>query len=280
MRSRCHPAGAGPARAWVGSDKVGVHPMTSSQGSWCARPGRWPPPRPHSCSGLERGVVVELALSLAAVCGALRLGDGPAQRRGDLVGLDHRAPLTLGVSQLRDLSRPMTTARSPLDRDSATCSASRRQTLTRKKLVSPSRQPSPSRTRAVTARRKLATRLPLGVCLSSGSSVRLPVQGDVGVGHGCPPRGSGCCSHVGRGGGPAGWPVLLPGWWSAGAGGGGVPAWSATVLASCLLVGLGSSPAPGDRVSPGRLDDDRVKGRRRRSRRDARNAAQRVPQRP
>jgi hypothetical protein len=41
--------------------------------------------------------------------------------------------------------------------------------------------------------------------------------------------------------------VLLPVGGSAGAGGGGVPGWSATVLASCLLVGLGSSPAPGDR---------------------------------
>jgi hypothetical protein len=52
----------------------------------------------------------------------------------------------------------------------------------------------------------------------------------------------------------------------------GSQGWSATVLASCLLVGLGSSPAPGDRVSPGRLDDGRVKGRRRRSRRDAKLA--------
>ena len=40
-------------------------------------------------------------------------------------------------------------------------------------------------------------------------------------------------------------------------------------LGWCLLVGLRSSPAPGDRVSPGRLDDGRVKGRRRRPRRDA-----------
>jgi hypothetical protein len=37
--------------------------------------------------------------------------------------------------------------------------------------------------------------------------------------------------------------------------------WSATVCASCLLVGLGSSPAPGDRVSPGRVDAGAVKGR-------------------
>src|SRR4029453_11550238 len=81
-----------------------------------------------------------------------------------------------GVSQLRLLSRPMTTARSPLVRDSLTCSASCRHTLTRKNEVSPSFQVSPSLIRAVTARRKLATKLPLGVCLSSGSSVRLPVR--------------------------------------------------------------------------------------------------------
>jgi hypothetical protein len=49
----------------------------------------------------------------------------------------------------------MTTARSPLARDSATRSASCRQTSTRKKLVWPSRQLSLSLTRAVTARRKV-----------------------------------------------------------------------------------------------------------------------------
>jgi hypothetical protein len=32
-------------------------------------------------------------------------------------------------------------------------------------------------------------------------------------------------------------------------------------LGCCLLVGLRSSPAPGDRVSPGRLDAGAVKGR-------------------
>src|SRR5512132_4574712 len=48
--------------------------------------------------GSERGVVVELALALAAVGGALGLGDGPAQGGGDLVGLDldQRALVALG----------------------------------------------------------------------------------------------------------------------------------------------------------------------------------------
>src|SRR5215207_8531275 len=98
MRSRCRPAGAGPARAWVGSDKVGSASDHLLEGSWCARPGRWPPPRPHYCSWLERGVVVELTLALAAVGGALGLGDGPAQRGSDLVALDldHRALVALG----------------------------------------------------------------------------------------------------------------------------------------------------------------------------------------
>jgi hypothetical protein len=113
------------------------------------RPGLTP------AGDLERGVLVELAaLVLAAVgSGAPGLGDRPAQGGGDLVGLDldHRALVALGVSQDRDLRRPMTTARSPLLRDSATCSASCRHTLTRKKLVSPSRQVSPSLMRAVTA---------------------------------------------------------------------------------------------------------------------------------
>ena len=60
----------------------------------------------------------------------------------------------------------------------------------RKKLVSPSRQLSPSRTRAVTARRKLATGLPLGVKRELGVVGQVAGDGDVGVGHGCPPRGS------------------------------------------------------------------------------------------
>src|SRR5215218_1207315 len=79
------------------------------------------------------------------------------------------------VSQERVLSRPTTTARLPLRRDSATFSAWSRQTLTRKKWVSPSRQVSPSRTRVLTARLKFATAVPLLVNRSSGSSVRLPI---------------------------------------------------------------------------------------------------------
>src|SRR6266508_645848 len=80
-----------------------------------------------------------------------------------------------GVSQVRVRSRPRTTARLPLARDSAMFSAWSRQALTRKKLVSPSRQvPSASRMRWLTARRKLVTGVPFWVKRSSGSSVRLP----------------------------------------------------------------------------------------------------------
>jgi hypothetical protein len=51
------------------------------------------------------------------------------------------------VSQDRMRSRPMTMARVPLLRVSVTCSASCRQQVTRKKLVSPSVQVSPWRMR-------------------------------------------------------------------------------------------------------------------------------------
>jgi hypothetical protein len=73
---------------------------------------------------------------LAAVAGAdpaqHQLGVGP-----DLPGGRARLPAVGGraervTGRAPDLSRPMTTARSPLERDSATCSASCRQTLTRK----------------------------------------------------------------------------------------------------------------------------------------------------
>ena len=121
--------------------------------------------------------------------------------------------------------------------------------------MSPSRQVSPSLMRAVTARRKLATGLPFGVKLESGSSVRLPVMVT---------WVSAMAALLGARGG-AGWSVAVvvrSGGWSLpplrGSGGGqqgaggavGRPmaCWSApTVLASCLLVGRCSSPAPGDR---------------------------------
>src|SRR6266542_134791 len=80
------------------------------------------------------------------------------------------------VSKLRVRSRPTTTARLPLARDSAVFSAWSRQTLTRKKLVSPSRQePSASRIRWLTARPKLVTGVLFWVKRSSESSVRLPI---------------------------------------------------------------------------------------------------------
>src|SRR5688572_5516923 len=102
--------------------------------------------------------------------------------------------------------------------------------------------------RAVTARRKLVTAAPLGVKVTSGSSVRLPTMVTWVSSIDVPSSGLG---------------VVLVGWsrwWSgryllllSGRVGEQVPAgvgsqsWSATVLASCLLVGLRSSPAPGDR---------------------------------
>src|SRR5215207_3332465 len=135
--------------------------------------------------------------------------------------------------------------------------------------------------RAVTARRKLQTAAPLGVKLTSGSSVRLPTMLTWVSGMAVPSSGllviwAWLVAVVVRS-------VPAPPSWlggSAGAGGVGVPVWSATGLASCLLVGLSSSPAPGDRVSPGRVGAGAVKAGRRPSRRDARNGAQRVPQRP
>ena len=52
---------------------------------------------------------------------------------------------------------------------------------------------------------------------------------------------------VGRDGGPVGARAAFLVGELPGAGGVGVPVWSATVLAACLLVGLGSSPARDDR---------------------------------
>ena len=80
-RSRCRPAGAGPAPGGRGSGRVGVHPrdllpVVREAGTGELRPGL------TAARGLERRVVVELALALAAVGGALGLGDGPAQARG------------------------------------------------------------------------------------------------------------------------------------------------------------------------------------------------------
>ena len=79
-----------------------------------------------------------------------------------------------GVSQLRWRSRPVTITRSPLARESARFSAWPRQTLTLKKLVSPSRHWPSCWTRWVTATRRLVTAIPLLVKRTSGSSTRLP----------------------------------------------------------------------------------------------------------
>src|SRR5215207_10277065 len=116
--------------------------------------------------------------------------------------------------------------------------------------------------RAVTARRKLQTAAPLGVKVTSGSSVRLPVMVTWVSGMAVPSSGAqGWCWLVGRGGGPVSWLVLLPGRVGqlvpAGVGLPGVvrhgprllPAGRAQVLAR-----------PGRPVSPGRLDAGVVKG--------------------
>src|SRR5207247_9861022 len=97
-RSRYRPVDAGPARALAGSGRVegaSERPpqglVVREAGTGRIRPGLTP------AGDLERGVVVELALALA-VGGALGLGDGPAQRGGDLIGLDldHRPLVALG----------------------------------------------------------------------------------------------------------------------------------------------------------------------------------------
>src|SRR5215218_5045192 len=66
--------------------------------------------------------------------------------------------------------------------------------------------------RAVTATRKLQTAAPLGVKMTSGSSVRLPVMVTWVSGMAVPSSGlRGGAERVGRGGGPIGGLVLLPG---------------------------------------------------------------------
>src|SRR5215216_565888 len=155
-----------------------MHPRDLLKGWWCARPGRWPPPRPHSCRDLERRVVVELAALPLAVGGALGLGGGPAQGWGDLVrlDLDHRALVTL-----RRLPEP---GLEPAD-DHCPVALGQRVGDVLGQLpphVDPEERglsvlPGVAvLDAAVTARRKLATSVPLGVYRRSGSSVRLPVM--------------------------------------------------------------------------------------------------------
>jgi hypothetical protein len=71
--------------------------------------------------------------------------------------------------QARCWSRPTTTTRLLFDRDSAACSGWSRQTTRVKNDASSSRRPE-------TATRKMAWAMPLSVCRSSGSSVRLPAK--------------------------------------------------------------------------------------------------------
>src|SRR5829696_8172055 len=81
-----------------------------------------------------------------------------------------------GVSQLRWRSRPLTMTRSPLDRESARCSAWPRHTLTLKNEVSPSRHSPSCWMRWVTATRRLVIGVPVLVKRSSGVSTRLPAM--------------------------------------------------------------------------------------------------------
>src|SRR5512132_3274276 len=160
-----------------------MHPRFLLKGLWVREAGTVAAAPASLLPGTQNGgssLNSLLPLGLASPFLAARWGLATAQRRDGATSsaststTERLSPS--GVSQLRDLSRPMTTARSPLCSDSATCSASCRHTLTRKNEVSPSRQLSPSLTRAVTATRKLATAWPLGVKRRSGSSVRLPVR--------------------------------------------------------------------------------------------------------
>jgi hypothetical protein len=116
------------------------------------------------------------AVAVVALAAPLDLGRGPLEGGADLIGLDlgHRPLVALGVSQLRCRSRLVTITRSPLERESARCSAWPRQTLTRRNEVSPSRHWPSCWMRWVTATRRLATAMPVLVKRSSGSSTRLP----------------------------------------------------------------------------------------------------------
>jgi hypothetical protein len=103
------------------------------------------------------------AFAVAALAGPLNLGRGPLElaptSSASISATDRFSPS--GVSQVRCRSRPVTMTRSPFARESARCSAWPRQTLTLKKLVSPSRHSPSCWMRWVTATRRLVTGVPL-----------------------------------------------------------------------------------------------------------------------
>jgi hypothetical protein len=81
------------------------------------------------------------AVAVAALAGPFDLDRRPLERGADLITsisvTDCLSPS--GVSQLRWRSRPVTMTRSPLESESARCSACPRHTLTLRNEVSPSR---------------------------------------------------------------------------------------------------------------------------------------------
>jgi hypothetical protein len=122
----------------------------------------------------RRGVVEVAALGLtlpplnsvavAPLAGAFDLGGGELQNGAPTSSASISVTERLspsGVSQLRWRSRPVTITRSPLERESARCSACPRQTLTRRKLMSPSLHSPSCQMGWVTATRRLATAMPV-----------------------------------------------------------------------------------------------------------------------
>src|SRR4030095_5873982 len=114
----------------------------------------------------------------AARTSALGLVRGPLEGGADLVGLElgDRALVAFGGVPAALAESAGDHDRSPLERESARCSAWPRHTLTLKKLVSPSRHWPSCWTLWVTATRRLVTAMPVLVKRTSGSSTRLPMM--------------------------------------------------------------------------------------------------------
>src|SRR5215211_2847109 len=224
---------------WPGRVGSGVHPMASSRlvvreaGTGRIRPGL------TARQGSERRVVVELAARLA-VGGALGPGRRPPQRGADLLGLDldNGAALTL-----RGLPAPgpeLTEDDDPVALGEGVAD------------VLGELPPGGDAVEAGVAVAPAVAVLDAGghgqAEVADGGAVggeadlgvvgQVAGDGDVGVGHGCPLLGGSGVVLASRSRWRSGQLVGPPSWsgGSAGTGGGGAPRWSATVLASCLLV--------------------------------------------